>query len=52
MMRRMAAEHPEIDLANPDTFVEGVPYDWFDHLRPSTRSSGIRSGRRTRASGR
>ena len=29
----MAAEHPEIDLANPDNYVEGVPYDWFDHLR-------------------
>ena len=29
----MAAEHPEIDLANPDSYVEGVPYDWFDHLR-------------------
>jgi cytochrome P450 len=33
MMRRMAAEHPEIDLANPDSFVDEVPYEWFDHLR-------------------
>ena len=33
MIRSMAAEHPEIDLANPDSFVEGVPYDRFDHLR-------------------
>ena len=32
MMRPMADAHPEIDLANPDSFVEGVPY-WFDHLR-------------------
>ena len=29
----MGAEHPEIDLANPDTYVDGVPYEWFDHLR-------------------
>ena len=29
----MGAEHPEIDLAEPDGFVERVPYDWFDHLR-------------------
>ncbi len=33
MIRSMAEEHPEIDLANPDNYVEGVPYDWFDHLR-------------------
>ena len=29
----MADEHPEIDLANPDSYVRGVPHDWFDHLR-------------------
>jgi cytochrome P450 len=29
----MGAEHPEIDLADPDNYVGGVPYDWFDHLR-------------------
>jgi cytochrome P450 len=23
----------EIDLANPDNYVEGVPFAWFDHLR-------------------
>jgi cytochrome P450 len=33
MMRRMGAEHPEIDLAEPDSFVRQVPYEWFDHLR-------------------
>jgi cytochrome P450 len=33
MIRSMAEEHPEIDLANPDSYVDGVPYDWFDHLR-------------------
>jgi cytochrome P450 len=33
MIPSMAEEHPEIDLANPDNYVEGVPYDWFDHLR-------------------
>ena len=32
-MRRMGAEHPEIDLAEPDGFVRQVPYEWFDHLR-------------------
>ena len=32
-MPGMGAEHPEIDLAQPDNFVQGVPYDWFDHLR-------------------
>jgi cytochrome P450 len=29
----MGAEHPEIDLVDPDTYVERVPYEWFDHLR-------------------
>jgi cytochrome P450 len=23
----------EIDLANPDSYVDSVPFDWFDHLR-------------------
>jgi cytochrome P450 len=23
----------DIDLVNPDTYVEGVPFAWFDHLR-------------------
>jgi cytochrome P450 len=23
----------EIDLANPDSYVEQIPFDWFDHLR-------------------
>jgi cytochrome P450 len=23
----------EIDLVDPDNFVQGVPFDWFDHLR-------------------
>ena len=23
----------EIDLAEPDNYVEGVPFEWFDHLR-------------------
>src|SRR6266516_7118990 len=23
----------EIDLANPDHYVEGVPFEWFDRLR-------------------
>jgi cytochrome P450 len=32
-MPSMGAEHPEIDLVDPDTYVERVPYDWFDHLR-------------------
>ena len=32
-MPAMGAEHPEIDLANPDHYVDRVPYEWFDHLR-------------------
>jgi cytochrome P450 len=23
----------EIDLANPDSYVDAIPFDWFDHLR-------------------
>ena len=23
----------EIDLGNPDNFVQGVPHEWFAHLR-------------------
>ncbi len=33
----------EIDLVNPDNYVERVPFEWFDLLRPSTRSSGTPS---------
>jgi cytochrome P450 len=29
----MAEAHPEIDLANPDSYVDAVPYEQFDHLR-------------------
>ncbi len=29
----MTATLDGIDLANPDNYVEGVPFDWFDHLR-------------------
>jgi cytochrome P450 len=29
----MAATLGEIDLASPDSYVERVPFDWFDHLR-------------------
>lgn len=32
-MPTMGAEHPEIDLADPDHYVDRVPYEWFDHLR-------------------
>jgi cytochrome P450 len=29
----MGAGLGDIDLANPDSYVERVPFDWFDHLR-------------------
>jgi len=29
----MGDELGDIDLSNPDNYVEGVPYEWFDHLR-------------------
>ena len=29
----MSATLDGIDLVNPDNYVEGVPFDWFDHLR-------------------
>ena len=39
----MAAEHPEIHLASPDSYVGGVPYDWFDHCAraPGLVASGV-----------
>jgi cytochrome P450 len=32
-MRSMGETLGEIDLANPDSYVESVPFEWFDHLR-------------------
>src|ERR1044072_6244976 len=29
----MSATRDQIDLVNPDHYVAGVPFDWFDHLR-------------------
>jgi cytochrome P450 len=29
----MGATLGDIDLANPDSYVDGVPFAWFDHLR-------------------
>lgn len=29
----MTMSAPPVDLADPETFVDGVPYDWFDQLR-------------------
>ncbi|MEP6476124.1 MAG: cytochrome P450 [Actinomycetota bacterium] len=29
----MSATRDQIDLVNPDSYVNGVPFEWFDHLR-------------------